>query len=265
MGSVEANKMLAVAAAACEDKKAEDIRILALDPAESGLSDYFLICTGTNDRQTVAITDEIELRLKHEFGAYPNGVEGRRQGEWILMDYVDFIVHVFLPEKRAFYGLERLRPSATTLSVADLNADIKAAIRAERAPKKAKAAVVDAPSESAIGAEGETETSPKAATRKRTGEGTQTRASSSGKAVRQEAASEAPAPKAVKAPKAAKGSAGAQSAAGKRSAKKAVSAKALDTRGAARASIKGIKGIKATKSVQGTRKTAAKKRAPGGE
>ena len=128
--------MLAVAAAACDEKKAEDIRILALDPAESGLSDYFLICTGTNNRQTVAITDEIEIRLKREFGTYPNAVEGRRQGEWILMDYVDFIVHVFLPEKRAFYGLERLRPSATTLSVADLNAEIKAAIRSERSGKR---------------------------------------------------------------------------------------------------------------------------------
>jgi ribosome-associated protein len=136
MASIEVNQMLAAAAAACEDKKAEDIRILALDPAESGLSDYFLICTGTNDRQTVAITDEIELRLKREFGTYPNSVEGRRQGEWILMDYVDFIVHVFLPEKRAFYGLERLRKSATTLSVDELNTEIKSAIEAKRPAAK---------------------------------------------------------------------------------------------------------------------------------
>ncbi len=140
MASVEVNQMLAVAAAACEDKKAEDIRILALDPAESGLTDYFLICTGTNDRQTVAITDEIELRLKREFGNYPNSVEGRRQGEWILMDYVDFIVHVFLPEKRAFYGLERLRKSATTLSVDELNGEIKSAIEANRPATKKSAA-----------------------------------------------------------------------------------------------------------------------------
>ncbi len=139
MASVEINQMLAAATAACEDKKAEDIRILALDPAESGLTDYFLICTGSNDRQTVAITDEIELRLKREFSTYPNSVEGRRQGEWILMDYVDFIVHVFLPEKRAYYGLERLRPSSTTLSLADLNAEITAAIAAQRSGKGAKA------------------------------------------------------------------------------------------------------------------------------
>jgi ribosome-associated protein len=74
--------------------------------------------------------------LKREFGVYPNSVEGRRQGEWILMDYVDFIVHVFSAEKRAFYGLERLRKSATTISVADLHAEVKAAITAKR-PKKA--------------------------------------------------------------------------------------------------------------------------------
>ena len=136
MASTEVNKMLAAAVEACEDKKAEDIRILALDPAESGLSDYFLICSGNSDRQNVAITDAIEMKLKSDFGMYPNSVEGRRQGEWILMDYVDFIVHVFSHEKRAFYGLERLRKSATSLSLAELNAEIKSAIAAGR-PKKA--------------------------------------------------------------------------------------------------------------------------------
>ena len=133
MASIESNQLLLAAAAACEDKKAEDIRILALDPAESGLTDYFLICNGTNERQNVAITDEVELRLKREFGVYPNSVEGRRQGEWILMDYVDFIVHVFSSEKRAFYGLERLRKSATTISVAELNAEVSERIAASRA------------------------------------------------------------------------------------------------------------------------------------
>jgi len=138
MPSTESYKLLLAAAAACEDKKAEDIRILALDPAESGLTDYFLICNGTNERQNVAIVDEIELRLKRDFKTYPNSVEGRRQGEWILMDYVDFIVHVFSAEKRAFYGLERLRKTATTISVANLNAELKAAIAATRSahPRK---------------------------------------------------------------------------------------------------------------------------------
>ncbi len=136
MPSTESYQLLLAAAAACEDKKAEDIRILALDPSESGLTDYFLICNGTNDRQNVAITDEIEIRLKRDFGVYPTSVEGRRQGEWILMDYVDFIVHVFSAEKRAFYGLERLRKSATTISVAELSSELKALIASTRAKTK---------------------------------------------------------------------------------------------------------------------------------
>ena len=140
MATTETNRMLTAAASACEDKKAEDIRILALDPAESGLTDYFLLCNGTNERQNVAIADEIELRMKREFNTLPNSVEGRRQAEWILLDYVDFIVHVFSPEKRAFYGLERLRKSATTISVDDLNAEIKAAIAAHRPRKSGDAA-----------------------------------------------------------------------------------------------------------------------------
>ena len=132
MATTESYQLLLAAAAACEDKKAEDIRILKLDPAESGLTDYFLICNGTNDRQNVAITDEIEIRLKRDFGTYPNSVEGRRQGDWVLMDYVDFIVHVFSPEKRAFYGLERLRKSATTISVDSLNEELKDSILVAR-------------------------------------------------------------------------------------------------------------------------------------
>ncbi len=136
MPSIESYQLLLAAAAACEDKKAEDIRILALDPGESGLSDYFLICNGTNERQNDAISDEIELRLKRDFGIYPNAVEGRRQAEWILLDYVDFIVHIFSPEKRAFYGLERLRKSAVTVSTDQLTAELRDAMEAQLAPKR---------------------------------------------------------------------------------------------------------------------------------
>ena len=149
MPSTESHRLLLAAAAACEDKKAEDVRILALDPSESGLTDYFLICNGTNERQNIAITDEIELRLKREFGVYPNSVEGRRQAEWILMDYVDFIVHVFSPEKRAFYGLERLRKSATTISVAALNAELKAKIASARVKSSKKIAAKSTPAKAA--------------------------------------------------------------------------------------------------------------------
>ena len=149
MPSTESYQLLLAAAAACEDKKAEDVRILALDPSESGLTDYFLICNGTNERQNIAITDEIELRLKREFGVAPNSVEGGRQAEWILMDYVDFIVHVFSAEKRAFYGLERLRKSATTISVAALNAELKAKIASTRVKSSKKIAAKSTPAKAA--------------------------------------------------------------------------------------------------------------------
>lgn len=142
MATVETKKMLAAAADACDSKKAEDIRILELDPSESALTDYFLICNGTNDRQNVAIADEVEARLKRDFGTLPNSVEGRRQGEWVLMDYVDFVVHIFLPERREFYGLEKLKKSATRLSVDDLNSELKkkvATVRAKTTAKKAPA------------------------------------------------------------------------------------------------------------------------------
>ena len=137
MPSLETTQLLSVAADACDSRKAEDIRILALDPSESALTDYFLICNGTNERQNVAISDEIEYRLKQEFGVYPNSIEGRRQGEWVLMDYVDFVVHIFMPEKRAYYGLERLKKSAKTLTVSELNQELKAALTATRAKKPA--------------------------------------------------------------------------------------------------------------------------------
>ncbi len=142
MPTLEANQLLLAAADACDSKKAEDIRILALDPTESSLTDYFLICSGTNERQNVAIADEIEFRLKKEFNTYPNSVEGRRQGEWVLMDYVDFVVHIFMPEKREYYGLERLRKTAKSISIGELNEEIKAAITKTRAkaPAAKKAA-----------------------------------------------------------------------------------------------------------------------------
>ena len=137
MATPETRRQLLTAVAACDDKKGEDTRILELDTADSGLADFFLITSASNDRQVVAIADEIELRLKRDFGLYATSVEGRRQAEWILMDYVDFIVHVFSAEKRAFYGLERLRKSAVTISVETLSAELKALIAASRTRKAA--------------------------------------------------------------------------------------------------------------------------------
>ena len=136
--------LVQAAAAACEDKKGQDTRILELDPVDSGLSDFFLVTSATNDRQAIAIADEIEMRLKREFGALPNSVEGRRQGEWILLDYVDFVAHVFLAERRAFYDIERLRKSARPLSPAEFDAELKAELAEKTRTARSKAAGVQA-------------------------------------------------------------------------------------------------------------------------
>jgi ribosome-associated protein len=133
--------LVQAAAAACEDKKGQDTRILELDPIDAGLSDFFLVTSATNDRQAVAIADEIEHRLRKEFGAFPNSVEGRRQGEWILLDYVDFVVHVFLVERRAFYDIERLRKSARPLTPAEFDAELKAALAEKTLAARKKATV----------------------------------------------------------------------------------------------------------------------------
>jgi ribosome-associated protein len=130
--------LVQAAAAACESKKGEDTRILELDPVDSGLSDFFLITSATNDRQAVAIADEIEYRLKKDFAAMPHSVEGRRKGDWILLDYVDFVAHVFLKERREFYDIERLRKSARPLTPAEFDAELKEALAAKTRAARGK-------------------------------------------------------------------------------------------------------------------------------
>jgi ribosome-associated protein len=137
---IQIRNLVQAAAQVCIDKKGEDTRILELDPIDAGLSDFFLVTSATNDRQSVAIADEIEDKLKKEFGAYPNSVEGRRKGEWILLDYVDFVVHVFLAERRAFYDIERLRKSARPVTPAEFDAELKAALAEKTVAARKKAA-----------------------------------------------------------------------------------------------------------------------------
>jgi ribosome-associated protein len=132
--------LVQAAAQACEDKKGEDTRILELDPIDAGLADFFLVTSATNDRQAIAISDEVEHRLKKEFGVFPNSVEGRRKGDWVLLDYVDFVVHVFLTERRAFYDIERLRKSARPLTPAEFETELKAALAAKTQAARVKAA-----------------------------------------------------------------------------------------------------------------------------
>jgi len=149
--------LVQAAAQVCEDKKGEDTRILELDPVDSGLADFFLITSALNERQAQTIADEIEFKLKREFNVYPASVEGRREGSWILLDYVDFVAHVFLAERRAFYDIERLRKSARPLTPAEFDAELKTALaaktraaRSKPAPAPAKAAAKKTASKSAV-------------------------------------------------------------------------------------------------------------------
>ena len=144
MASTEIRNMVLAAAAACDDKKGEDTRILELDASDSGFTDFFLITSGTNNRQTLAIADEVEFRLKRDFGTLPNSVEGRRQGEWILLDYVDFVVHVFLAERRAYYDIERLRKTAKSVGQDELKATLVKKTIASRKKSAAKKAPLPA-------------------------------------------------------------------------------------------------------------------------
>jgi ribosome-associated protein len=100
---------------AAEDKKAVDLVALDLRKA-AGFTDYFIICSGTNPRQIRAIADGVMEALAAG-GAKPAHLEGYDRSEWVLIDYFDFIVHVFSPETRLFYGLERLWGNAERVGV----------------------------------------------------------------------------------------------------------------------------------------------------
>jgi len=94
-------------AALVQDKLARDVVILDMRPVCT-YTDYFVVCTGGNPRQTAAIWDEVHDRLKRENGLLPRSVEGTAQGTWIIADYLDVVLHVFTPDARDFYRLEEL-------------------------------------------------------------------------------------------------------------------------------------------------------------
>ena len=100
-----------------QDRKAGDVVVLDLRPAD-GFTDYFIIMTGQNSRQIQAISDAIQGLLGAK-GVKAAHIEGGDRADWILLDYFDFIVHIFSPESRAFYALERLWGSAERIAVAD--------------------------------------------------------------------------------------------------------------------------------------------------
>ena len=106
------------------EKKAKDLIILKVKEI-SAFADYFIIASGTSDRQVRAIADAIQENLK-KAGILPLGIEGEAAGQWILMDYSDVIIHIFLDNVRAFYDLERLWSEAPRMAVPDDAVSLKA-------------------------------------------------------------------------------------------------------------------------------------------
>jgi ribosome-associated protein len=111
-------KAVSTAISAARDKKAEDVVVLDLRKA-GGFTDYFIICSGNNPRQINAIADAVRDTLKKDLDERPALAEGVDKSEWILLDYFNFVVHVFSRECRSFYGLERLWGNADHVDVGE--------------------------------------------------------------------------------------------------------------------------------------------------
>lgn len=105
-----------IAVRAAESKKAFDIKVLDLTGITS-FADYFVICTGANQRQIQAVADEVGIQLKQQAHELPLSLEGYTQAEWVLADYGDLLVHIFSPKAREYYDLERLWRSAKTVEI----------------------------------------------------------------------------------------------------------------------------------------------------
>jgi ribosome-associated protein len=96
-----------VAVKAALDKKAEELSVLAVGKLTS-IADYFILCSATNERQAQAIADNVQDKLREDLHVKALLVEGTTPGRWILIDFGDFIMHIFTEDARRFYGLERL-------------------------------------------------------------------------------------------------------------------------------------------------------------
>ncbi len=125
------------AIAACQDKKAEQVTILELEKDSGAFTDYFVVCSGTNPRQIQAIADAVDERLE-TLGLRPTHTEGYKQAEWVLLDYVDFVVHIFSENARRYYDLERLWKSARRLEPAELTLKPKRRVATGRAPSRTR-------------------------------------------------------------------------------------------------------------------------------
>lgn len=114
----ELKQQVSAAILACQDKQAEDVAVLELEKDSGAFTDYFVMCSGANPRQIQTIADAVDERLE-AIGLRVTHSEGYKQAEWVLLDYVDFVVHIFSEKARQFYDLERLWKSAKRLDPAE--------------------------------------------------------------------------------------------------------------------------------------------------
>lgn len=103
-----------------QEKKGSEIVLIDLKTLQSSVADYFVICTGSSDTQVDAISESVERLVQKELDDTPRHVEGRQNKEWILIDYVDVVVHIFKSDKREFYGLENLWGDANIIQIDEM-------------------------------------------------------------------------------------------------------------------------------------------------
>ncbi|MDA8278403.1 MAG: ribosome silencing factor [Actinomycetota bacterium] len=115
MSQYETLSAVQTARGAIDDKKGEDLILLDISEI-TPVADYFLIATGSNSRQIRTLSEEVERAVKEKFGVGPLSIEGLAQAQWVLMDYGDFVVHIFDQETRDFFNLERLWSDAKRVS-----------------------------------------------------------------------------------------------------------------------------------------------------
>ena len=145
----ELKQQVTAAILACQDKQAEELAILELEKDSGAFTDYFVMCSGTNPRQIQAIADAVDERLE-QVGLRVTHREGYKQAEWVLLDYVDFVVHIFSEKARQFYDLERLWKSATRIEPAEFMAKPKKPVVAKiDSDSRAPAACTEEPAEKA--------------------------------------------------------------------------------------------------------------------
>jgi ribosome-associated protein len=141
MAKSEVRQQVGLVLAAAEAKKADDIAVLQLPKESSAFTDFFVVCSGSNPRQVQAIADEVDERLS-KAGYEPNHREGYDLGEWILLDYVDFVVHIFNENARKYYDLERLWKSAKKMEADEVAGKKASKLAAKTAARKPARKVV---------------------------------------------------------------------------------------------------------------------------